>query len=187
MKNTTKYQMFMECKIEGRKLTCNIYGYQDPSYDDVKTYSENYDVVSGRSYSTRSYRILLKDGKEVLKEQLPSSYYSLTNGFSVRYADAGTHRVKPNEADTIERPANTNVSYSDNQSSSSSSSTSSRPQSSSTSSSTSSTPKPTQKPTEKPTEAPTDAPTEAPTEAPQEPEVTEPVATEAVELEAEAE
>ena len=46
---------------------------------------------------------------------------------------------------------------------------------------------PTQKPTEKPTEAPTDAPTEAPTEAPQEPEVTEPVATEAVELEAEAE
>ncbi len=183
MKNTTKYQMFIECKLEGRKLMCNIYGYQDPSYDDIKTYSENYDVISGKSYSTRAYRILLKDGKEVSKEQLISSFYSLSGGHSMRYADGGTYRVKPNEADTIERPANTNVTYSN--SSSSSTSSSSRPQSSSsstssTSSATSSTTKPTQAPTQAPTEAPTQAPTTAPETDPPETEPTE-SATDAVE------
>lgn len=190
MKNTTKYQMFIECRIDGRKLMCNIYGYQDPSYDDIKTYSENYDVSSGKSYSTRSYRILLKDGKEVLKEQLPSSYYSLSGGHYVQYADGGTHRVKPNEADTIERPANTNVSYrDDDQDSSSSSSSSSRPQSSSstsssTSSATSSTTKPTQAPTQETTQAPTEAPTSPPETDPPAPDPTV-EATQAAEADAE--
>ena len=35
----TKYQMFIECRLDGTKLICNIYGYQDPSYDDIMTYS----------------------------------------------------------------------------------------------------------------------------------------------------
>lgn len=100
LKNTTDYQMFMECTLNGRELYCAIYGYQDPSYDDIATYSENYNIISGESYDTVSYRIFYKDGKEVSREELPSSHYSLTEGHYVQYSDDGTHRQKPEGAKT---------------------------------------------------------------------------------------
>ena len=101
LKNITDYQMFMECTINGRELSCTIYGYQDPSYDDIVTYSENYDIVSGESYDTTSYRVLYKNGNEVSREELPSSHYSLTEGHYVQYSDEGTHRKRPEGAANV--------------------------------------------------------------------------------------
>ncbi len=94
LKNKTDFQMFIECGVNGSKLICNIYGYKDPFYDDIATYSENYNISSS-SYSARAYRIYYKDGTEVGREELPSSYYSLSDGHSVRAADSGTHLVLP--------------------------------------------------------------------------------------------
>lgn len=94
LKNTTDYQMFIECTLEGTKLICNIYGYQDSSYDDIMLCSENYDIT-GSSYSTNAYRVWYKDGKEVDREELMGSHYSLSEGHSVQPDDDGTHLVKP--------------------------------------------------------------------------------------------
>lgn len=98
LENITDYQMFIECKLSGTTLVCNIYGYQDPSYDVIKTISENYDIVSGESYSNSAFRVYYKDGEEVKKEKLPSSYYSLSEGHYVQYADEGTYGKKPGES-----------------------------------------------------------------------------------------
>ncbi len=148
LKNITDYQMFMECSIDGRKLSCTIYGYQDPSYDDIATYSENYNINSGESYDTRSYRILYKNGEEVSREELPGSHYSLSEGHYVQYSDDGTHRQKPDGTVTGKNKpvknnenvsqGNTNVDNSSSKSSVVSSSISSSSSSSKTPSSSSS-------------------------------------------------
>lgn len=144
LKNITDYQMFMECSIDGRKLSCTIYGYQDPSYDDIATYSENYNIKSGESYDTRSYRILYKNGEEVSREELPGSHYSLTQGHYVQYADDGTHRQKPDGTVTgTNKPVKNNkpeenTNGNDNSSSKSSADSSSKSSSSSSSKVTSS-------------------------------------------------
>lgn len=93
LRNTTEYQMFIECKMEGTTLLVNIYGYQEPSYDNVKIHSENYDVKTGDSYKTITYRTLYLNGEVVKEEVLCKSTYSLTDNASVRASDTGTFRT----------------------------------------------------------------------------------------------
>ncbi len=93
LKNTTDYQMFMECKMEGVTLTVNIYGYQDPSYDNIKIATENYDIVEGQQYSTRTTRVLYLNHEIVRSEEICTSTYSLTDDYSVKPADSGTFRM----------------------------------------------------------------------------------------------
>lgn len=149
LKNTTDYQMFIECTADGRKLSCAIYGYQDPSYDDIATYSENYNIVSGESYDTSAYRIYYKDGKEISREKLPSSHYSLSSGHYVQYSDDGTHRTLPDGSTTEKsnpdeekptKPKETTSSNTNNNSSSSNSLSSNNSGNSSSSSTSSSKP-----------------------------------------------
>lgn len=113
LENITDYQMFMECTLNGTTLICNIYGYQDPSYDVIKTVSENYDIVSGDSYSNSAFRVYYKDGEEVKKEKLPSSYYSLSEGHYVQYADEGTYGKKPGNAETASQSSSNKTSSSE--------------------------------------------------------------------------
>lgn len=89
LKNDSKYQVFLACYMEGTTLHAAFYGIKDDSYDVIDTYSENYDIQSSY-YRARSYRIY-KDskGKEISREELPSSYYSLENGASVQTPDSG--------------------------------------------------------------------------------------------------
>ena len=112
LKNTTDYQMFMECKLEGNTLIVNIYGYQDPSYDNIKLESENYDIKDGESYRTVTKRYLYLNGEVVKEETICNSTYSLKDSHSVRMDDEGSFRTtvdgkikyeeKPTEPTTAE-------------------------------------------------------------------------------------
>ena len=112
LKNTTDYQMFMECKLEGNTLIVNIYGYQDPSYDNIKLESENYDIKDGESYRTVTRRYLYLNGEVVKEETICNSTYSLKDSHSVRMDDEGSFRTtvdgkikyeaKPTEPTTAE-------------------------------------------------------------------------------------
>lgn len=89
LQNNSDYQIFLSCYMSGSTLYASFYGVKDDSYDTIDTYSENYSITSS-SYRSRSYRIYLnKKGKEIDREELPSSYYSLQGGHSVQAADSG--------------------------------------------------------------------------------------------------
>ena len=89
LQNNSEYQVFLSCYMSGSTLYASFYGVKDDSYDTIDTYSENYNITSS-SYRSRSYRIYLnKKGKEIDREELPSSYYSLQGGHSVQAADSG--------------------------------------------------------------------------------------------------
>jgi vancomycin resistance protein YoaR len=89
LKNNSDYQVFLACYMEGTTLYATFYGIKTGSYATIDTYSENYDITS-TYYRSRSYRIYRdKNGDEIDREQLPSSYYSLENNHSVRTADSG--------------------------------------------------------------------------------------------------
>lgn len=96
LRNNTDYPIFLETKMVDRKLTCNIYGYQDSYYDDIATYSYNFDYYSNKEYSTRAYRVYLKNGVEIEREHLNTTTYSLTEDHYVVSADTGTIGAKPN-------------------------------------------------------------------------------------------
>lgn len=93
LRNNTDYQMFMECKADGNNLIVNIYGYQEPEYDNIKIYSENYDIEEEERFHTRTFRVLYKDHKVVRKETICTSTYSLTDNHVVRIEDEGTFRT----------------------------------------------------------------------------------------------
>ncbi|MBR1731752.1 MAG: VanW family protein [Ruminococcus sp.] len=91
--NPTEYQMFIECKMDGNVLLCNIYGVQEDYYDNVKLYTKNYDIKKKKSFSTHTYRVLYLDGKIVSEEIICESDYSLTDKHTVQDEDKGTYRT----------------------------------------------------------------------------------------------
>lgn len=88
MKNNTDYQMFFKCWMDGTQLNVEIYGYQSSEFDEVRTETE-LDWYTSESYGYNSYRVFYKNGKEVDREDLPYSVYSLSNGGGIRGADPG--------------------------------------------------------------------------------------------------
>ena len=94
LQNNTEYSMYLECYMEGTTLTATFYGWKDPSFDGIVTYSYNYEI-SGSYYGTEAFRIYIKDGKEIDRETLPSSSYKLDGSHSVWYADPGTLGGQP--------------------------------------------------------------------------------------------
>jgi vancomycin resistance protein YoaR len=89
LKNNSDYQVFLSCYMEGTTLYATFYGIKTGSYATIDTYSENYDITSSY-YRSRSYRIYKdKNGDEIDREELPTSYYSLANNHSVQTADSG--------------------------------------------------------------------------------------------------
>lgn len=96
LRNTTDYQMFIESKVDGRTLIVNIYGYQEPYYDNVSLRSFNYDINKGRFFRAKTMRTLYKDHEVVSDDLICTSYYSLTENHTVRDVDKGTFRTKVN-------------------------------------------------------------------------------------------
>lgn len=97
LKNPTDYPMYMQCYMSGTTLYCNIYGYQDPSFDEVQIDSYIYDANRKENYyRAAATRTFLKNGKVVLEEQLPGSTYHY-----VSPSDA----TKPTETTAPTKPA----------------------------------------------------------------------------------
>ena len=93
VKNNSKYQMFFRCWMDGSELNVEIYGWQSPDFDEVRTETE-LDWSSSDSYGYLAYRVFYKKGKEVKREELPYSQYSLSNGGGIRGADPGNVSTK---------------------------------------------------------------------------------------------
>lgn len=88
LKNNSDYQMFFRCWMDGTQLNIEIYGWQSSEFDEVRTETE-LDWYSSDSYGYNAYRVFYKNGKEVKREDLPYSVYSLSNGGGIRGADPG--------------------------------------------------------------------------------------------------
>lgn len=94
MRNKTDYQMFIECRLEdGNRLRVNIWGYQDPDYDNIRLHSENY-RISKNDFHTRTFRELFKNGEIIKTETICDSYYNIKH--SVKTPDAETYRTTVN-------------------------------------------------------------------------------------------
>lgn len=154
--NPTDYQMFIECKMDGTTLSVTFWGWKSSDYDEIKTENE-IGSTSGKEFSARAWRVYYKDGKEVDREELPSSTYESSGGIGGGSAD-GDNGV-------VSTPSDNN--------SSSSSSNNSSSDSSSSSQVTPDIPAPAPEPTPEPTPAPTPEPTVTPEPDP-EPTPTEP-------------
>lgn len=94
MRNKTDYQMFIECRLEdGNRLRVNIWGYQDPDYDNIRIHSENY-RISKNDFHTRTFRELFKNGEIIKTETICDSYYNIKH--SVKTPDVATYRTTVN-------------------------------------------------------------------------------------------
>lgn len=109
LKNTTDYPMYFQCYMSGKTLYCNIYGYQDPSFDEVKVTSSIYDANRAENYYKASAeRIFLKDGEEVYREKLPNStYHYVAPGESATTEATEKPTEKPTKPSTTKAPAAT--------------------------------------------------------------------------------
>lgn len=72
--NPFKYQLFMKCWMDGTQLNCEIYGLENPKFDDVEIHTSDPSYF-GNGYKVTTTRTYLKDGKEVDSDDLPSSTY----------------------------------------------------------------------------------------------------------------
>lgn len=93
LKNNSQFQVFFKTYMEGTTLYCEIYGWQDPDFDEVRTESHN-TWVEGEEYGFAAERVFYKNGKEVAREDLPDSTYSLSNGHYVVAGDPGKESRK---------------------------------------------------------------------------------------------
>ena len=72
--NPFKYQLFMKCWMDGTELNCEMWGLENPKFDEIEisTTSPTYFDRGYKVYTSRTY---YKDGKEVGSDDLPSSTY----------------------------------------------------------------------------------------------------------------
>ena len=79
LENTSKYQVFLECKLVNYTLYASFWGIKDSDYDEIKVRNE-LGETKGSKYYVNAYRVYYKDGKKIGEKELPSSYYDLKNG-----------------------------------------------------------------------------------------------------------
>ena len=97
LKNKSDYQVFLECKLVDNTLYATFWGVKDGSWDEIHTVNEISDTGSS-SYSVRAWRVYVKDGKEVNREELPESTYDLDSGMIFIEAD-NDYRADTNGGD----------------------------------------------------------------------------------------
>lgn len=91
LRNKTDYQMFIECRVvDGATLRVNVWGYQEPYFDNIRLHSENYEL-NDDNYHTRTFRELFKNGKIIKNEVICESTYNTK--YSVKIADGETFRT----------------------------------------------------------------------------------------------
>ena len=74
MKNTFDYPLFMKCWMDGSELHCEMYGLQNPKFDEIKISTSDPDYFS-TGYTVKAWRTYLLNGKEVDEDELPKSTY----------------------------------------------------------------------------------------------------------------
>ena len=74
MMNPFKYQLFMKCWMDGTELNCEMYGLENPKFDDVEITTGSPNYFSG-GYTVYAERTYYKDGEEVGSDDLPKSDY----------------------------------------------------------------------------------------------------------------
>lgn len=161
-KNNTEYPMYIYSGMDGNVCWTAVYGYQDPSYDKIEVYSKLTETIPARTtksyqldnslqkgqirldsngrtgYRAIAWRVYLKDGKEVKREDLSSSYYP-PSGIYYSYGPGTDISDEPGPSSGESSSSTGSQSSKPNSSSSSSSkpsssSSSSKPSSSSSSS-----------------------------------------------------
>lgn len=88
MKNNSDYQIFVHTWMDGVTLHCEVYGFQPSDWDEIRTESEC-SWIGSESFGFEADRVYYKNGKEVKREDLPDSVYSLKNGHYVVAGDPG--------------------------------------------------------------------------------------------------
>lgn len=122
LKNNSEYPVYLECYMEGNKLTANFYGRQSDEYDDIKLSSKRTSYVEGSHYDVSAKRSWYKNGKLVKSENLTSSRYSLKSKNTV----ISSSKKKP----TSKKPTSSKASTSSKKPTTSIKPTSSKPTSS---------------------------------------------------------
>ena len=89
LSNPTEYPMYMQCYMEDAYLTVNIFGWDDPAFDSIEVESSVYGATK-TSYRASAWRVYYLDGKEVGREELPSSWYD--------YPDSGEEETSSTAA-----------------------------------------------------------------------------------------
>ncbi len=93
MKNLTDYQIFLHTWLDGVTLNCEVYGWQSPEWDEIRTESWcSWD--DDDSFGFEAQRVYYKNNKEVKREDLPASVYSHKNGHATVAGDPGTESTK---------------------------------------------------------------------------------------------
>lgn len=89
LQNTSGYQMFLECKLDGTTLTATFWGYHSPDYDVIKTRNK-LESHGEKTYKVRAWRVYYKDGKKVDEEELFESTYDYSGGVTFIDAEGDT-------------------------------------------------------------------------------------------------
>lgn len=95
VKNIFDYQLFMECYMDGTTLYCNMYGIENPEFDEIKISSSVTSHFSNgfRAETSRTYYL---DGKKVKTESLPNStYYTSSPGGSSGSSNSNSNSDTP--------------------------------------------------------------------------------------------
>ena len=74
LSNPTDYPMYMQCYMEDAYLTVNIFGWDDPAFDNIEIESSVHSADK-YGYKASAWRVYYLDGEEVGREELPSSSY----------------------------------------------------------------------------------------------------------------
>ncbi len=86
LKNKSEFQVFLECRLVDNTLYATFWGVKDGSWDEIHTVNEISDTGSS-SYTVRAWRVYVKDGKEVDREELDRSTYDMDSGLIFIEAD----------------------------------------------------------------------------------------------------
>ncbi len=74
LSNPTDYPMYMQCYMEGTKLTVNIYGWDDPAFDYIDIESSVHSATE-EGYKASAWRVYYLDDEEIGREELHKSWY----------------------------------------------------------------------------------------------------------------
>ncbi len=92
LSNPNKTQLFLECKVVDNTLYAAFWGVKYGDYDEIKTHNELSDTGSS-SYTVRAWKVYLKNGKEIDREELFKSTYDMDYGVVFIDADYDTGAV----------------------------------------------------------------------------------------------
>ena len=84
--NQNKTQVFLESEVDGSTLHVSFWGVKYGDYDEIETHNEVSDRGSS-SYTVRAWRVYIKGGKEIDREELMKSTYDMDYGVMFISAD----------------------------------------------------------------------------------------------------